>query len=91
MSYQESLDHLHNYCSLFAVERFSYPVPTPVSLVKYIEDPDFEHEDFTLSAATTLRARVCMYVCMYIRMYVRLYIYGTSHYNGHVGTSEISP
>lgn len=34
------------------------PVPTPVNLVKYIEDPDYEHEDFNLSAAVTLRARV---------------------------------
>ena len=33
-------------------------VPTPVNLVKYIEDPHFEHEDFTNSAAGTLRARV---------------------------------
>ena len=33
-------------------------VPTPVNLVKYIEDPGFEHEDFTSSAAGTLRARV---------------------------------
>ena len=35
-----------------------FPVPTPVNLVKYIQDPDYEHEDFTLSAAVTLRARV---------------------------------
>lgn len=35
------------------------PVPTPINLIKYLEDPDYEHEDFTLSSAATLRARVC--------------------------------
>ena len=46
------------------------PVPTPVSLVRYLEDAEFEHEDFTLSSAITLRARVsarsmqCVCVCV---------------------------
>ena len=40
-------------------ERPTFPVPTPVNLVKYLEDPDYEHEDFfSSSAAVTLRARV---------------------------------
>ena len=35
------------------------PIPTPINLVKYIDDAAFGHEDFTLSAANiTLRARV---------------------------------
>ena len=42
------------------IQKPKLPVPTPVNLVKYIEDPDFEHEDFTMSAAVTLRARVCL-------------------------------
>eukprot|EP00731_Ephydatia_muelleri_P031963 Em0023g470a len=33
------------------------PVPTPINLVKYIDDAAFGHEDFTGSAAITLRAR----------------------------------
>ncbi len=41
------------------------PVPTPVSLVRYLEDPDFEHEDFSLSSAVTLRARV-QFTLLYI-------------------------
>ncbi len=42
------------------VQKPTVLVPTPVNLVKYIEDPDYEHEDFNLSAAGTLRARVRM-------------------------------
>ena len=41
-----------------SVEGPKAPVPTPVNLVKYLEDPDYEHEDFTMSCAITLRARV---------------------------------
>ena len=55
------------------------PVPTPVSLVRYLEDPEFEHEDFTLSSAITLRARVsgriiqcvCVCVCVCARVHTR--------------------
>ncbi len=43
------------------IQKPNLMVPTPVNLVKYIEDPDYEHEDFNLSAAGTLRARVSEY------------------------------
>ena len=33
------------------------PVPTPINLARYMDDPLFEHEDFTLTSACTLRAR----------------------------------
>ena len=39
-------------------EKSKPPVPTPTSLKKYLDDAEFEHEDFTLSSAVTLRARV---------------------------------
>ena len=39
-------------------KRPKIPVPTPISLVHYLEDPDYEHEDFAHSSAITLRARV---------------------------------
>ena len=44
-------------------EKPKVPVPIPISLVKYLEDPSFEHEDFTLSSAITLRARVSREGC----------------------------
>ena len=43
----------------FLVEKFqSRSVPTPVSVLRYIYDPSYQHEDFTLTSACTLRARV---------------------------------
>jgi len=45
-------------CYTVIKDKPAAPVPMPVNLVKYIEDPDYEHEDFTLSSAITLRARV---------------------------------
>ena len=33
-------------------------VPIPVNLVKYLDDPGYKHQDFTLASACTLRARV---------------------------------
>ena len=48
-----------NVIVVFLVEKIqSRSVPTPVSLVRYISDPGYEHEDFTLTSACTLRARV---------------------------------
>lgn len=36
----------------------SIAVPTPMNLVKYLDDPSYEHEDFNNSSVGTLRARV---------------------------------
>lgn len=33
-------------------------VPTPIKVAKYLDDPAYEHEDFSLTCVMTLRARV---------------------------------
>ncbi len=40
------------------MKRPKVAVPTPVSLVRYLDDPHYEHEDFAHTSAMTLRARV---------------------------------
>ena len=66
----------------FPVERIqSRSVPTPVSLFRYISDPGYEHEDFTLASACTLRARVsntCVVIilqCVYGSMSIWVVLY----------------
>lgn len=39
-------------------------VPTPVSLIKYLIDSSYQHEDFTLTSACTLKARVNFNNCV---------------------------
>lgn len=50
------LDPCH-FVSLVDTQWPKSPVPTPLSLVHYLEDADYGHEDFTHSSALTLRAR----------------------------------
>ncbi len=40
------------------MKRPKMAVPTPVSLAHYLDDPDYEHEEFVHASAVTLRARV---------------------------------
>ena len=52
--------YVYSVCmqSSFVAVKNKVSIPTPVNLVKYLEDANFEHQDFTLSSAVTLRARV---------------------------------
>ena len=50
--------YCYSFSSLVDMKRPKIPVPTPISLIHYLEDPDYEHEDFAHSSAITLRARV---------------------------------
>ena len=45
---------------LLSVEKRHFPVQTPDGILKYIDDKKFEHQDFTLTSAMTLRARVSL-------------------------------
>ena len=40
----------------------SLSVPIPVNLTRYLNESNYEHEDFTLTSARTLRARVSPFI-----------------------------
>ena len=53
--------------NIYIVEKMpSLSVPTPVNLTRYLTESNYEHEDFTLTSARTLRARVSPFIFILI-------------------------
>ena len=46
------------FINVDGVEKPKSPVPIPFHLAMFIDDPEFQHQDFNASSVGTLRARV---------------------------------